>query len=609
MHHPDATPERLIPRSERPAATPERPLGFSDVGRRVCGCVVLAGLSFAAVAVAGGSGADADSHTGGGGDSTAVQPGEVLEVAVAGQDGVPAGAVHAYMNLTVGAAQGAGFLSVVDCGNPQPNTSIINYDAGTNSTRANNAVVRLDDDGKVCLMPSQGATHVLVDVTAVDSGDDPLLHTPDEPIRVDDSRTDEVVLAGEERRVKVAGVDGVPDDVRIVMVALTATQPNRPGYVSAKACDGQPADTSSVNFKAQENGATTVLVALDEHGQFCVGASQSDVHVLADVMAWTTDPDSPIETFDSPRRVDDSRPDGQVIAYGQRPVAVAGEQGIPDDAAVVFANVTGVSGTATYMSVGECGRTDTPTSSLLNMNGGPALDAKANGAIISLGADGGFCIYGGNGPDNTGVLDSMVDVAGYIRAGAASDGFHAFQDPIRVADTRNPPDNRELFEITVYYKPPRDIVDPEDGSVHSVDYIRYGLASDGVDFDTYCFMEVDHFTSFPYSVVYTPHDRCPVPAPSIDHPVPGMQVEPGYNNVRQFEYYHFETPWPFESPHDVYPPENTYMALDVFAGGGRSDPASFCKIAHDTSGDGVADSVELLMPKTCSIDRFFGPFP
>ena len=65
------------------------------------------------------------------------------------------------LNVTVTEPSGAGFVTVYPCGVATPLASNLNFEAGT--TAANAVVVKVGDDGKVCLFSSR-STQLIVDV-------------------------------------------------------------------------------------------------------------------------------------------------------------------------------------------------------------------------------------------------------------------------------------------------------------------------------------------------------------------------------------------------------------------------------------------------------------
>ena len=95
-----------------------------------------------------------------------IQPGEQLVVAPARNDsGVPLEAQAAMLNITIVEADGAGFATVWPCGEPQPETSNVNFVGVT--TIANGAITKIGaetEPGQVCIVLGQVAAHVVVDV-------------------------------------------------------------------------------------------------------------------------------------------------------------------------------------------------------------------------------------------------------------------------------------------------------------------------------------------------------------------------------------------------------------------------------------------------------------
>jgi uncharacterized protein YkwD len=82
-------------------------------------------------------------------------------LAVAGRGGVPGDAGAVTLNVTSTGSVGAGFATVYPCGTPRPDTSNINFAAG--STVANAVTSKVGADGTVCVY-THAATHLIVDV-------------------------------------------------------------------------------------------------------------------------------------------------------------------------------------------------------------------------------------------------------------------------------------------------------------------------------------------------------------------------------------------------------------------------------------------------------------
>jgi hypothetical protein len=93
----------------------------------------------------------------------ALAAGSILELPVAGSNGVPADAVAAVLNVTAIATANAGYVTVFACGTPTPDASNLNFSSGT--TIANSATVAIGTDGTVCFYTS-ATVHLLVDINS-----------------------------------------------------------------------------------------------------------------------------------------------------------------------------------------------------------------------------------------------------------------------------------------------------------------------------------------------------------------------------------------------------------------------------------------------------------
>ena len=90
------------------------------------------------------------------------QPGQVLELVVAGRGAVPGDAVGVVLNVTSDGATGTGYVTAWPCGGTPPNVSSLNFVAGT--PRANAAFLALSPTGTICLVVQEAPTHLIVDV-------------------------------------------------------------------------------------------------------------------------------------------------------------------------------------------------------------------------------------------------------------------------------------------------------------------------------------------------------------------------------------------------------------------------------------------------------------
>ena len=116
--------------------------------------------------------------------TTTLPAGQVLELAVAGANGVAADASAVVLNLTATNPAAAGFLTLFPCGQAAPNASNVNYTAG--QTVPNLTITKVGAGGKVCLT-SLVATDVIADLAGwYPAGAD---YTPVAPTRVLDTRS------------------------------------------------------------------------------------------------------------------------------------------------------------------------------------------------------------------------------------------------------------------------------------------------------------------------------------------------------------------------------------------------------------------------------------
>ena len=87
--------------------------------------------------------------------------GVTTSLVVTDRGGVPGDASAVTLNVTSTGSLGAGFVTVFPCGTPRPNTSNVNFAAG--STVANAVTSKVGADGKVCIY-NDSPTHLIVDV-------------------------------------------------------------------------------------------------------------------------------------------------------------------------------------------------------------------------------------------------------------------------------------------------------------------------------------------------------------------------------------------------------------------------------------------------------------
>ncbi|MGB8859332.1 MAG: hypothetical protein WCC60_08750 [Ilumatobacteraceae bacterium] len=87
--------------------------------------------------------------------------GAIIQVQVAGANGVPADASAVLLNVTITNASGPGYVTAWPCGKPRPLASFLNFVRGVD--RASLTPVRIGTGGKVCLYVHEG-TDVIADL-------------------------------------------------------------------------------------------------------------------------------------------------------------------------------------------------------------------------------------------------------------------------------------------------------------------------------------------------------------------------------------------------------------------------------------------------------------
>jgi peptidoglycan hydrolase-like protein with peptidoglycan-binding domain len=345
-------------------------------------------------------------------------PGRPLRVPVAAAPevsasaGVPGdgSAVGVALNVTAVGPSGPGWLRVWPCGEPEPETSSVNWVAA-GAVEPNAVVVPVDATGEICVQ-TLSTTDVLVDVSGwFDAG------LRGGSGRLVDTREDAVarsVVPGSVLRVPVVGRAGVPDDGSAVGVALnvTAVGPSGPGWLRVWSCDEPEPETSSVNWVAA--GAVepnAVVVPVGASGEVCV-STLTPTEVLVDVSGW----------FDAglrggSGRLVDTREDAvarSVVPGSVLRVPVVGRAGVPDDGSAVGValNVTAVGPSGPgWLRVWSCDEPEPETSSV---NWVAAGAVEPNAVVVPVGASGEVCV------STLTPTEVLVDVSGWFDAGLRS---------------------------------------------------------------------------------------------------------------------------------------------------------------------------------------------
>lgn len=241
--------------------------------------------------------------------------------------------------------------------------------------------------------------------------------------------------AGDTITLAVTGAGGVPGGASAVVLNLTATNSDGPGYVSVWPAGTERPTVSNVNVTgAGQTVANLAVVALPSSGELSV-FSYAGADVVADVAGYF----EPVAVSaagrfvgQAPERILDTRPGAPLPAASEVPVAVAGHGGVPlAGASAVVMTITATEALAPgYVTAWPSGQ-ERPTASVLNLPDAGAT--VANLVVVPLGADGAVRLFTQSG------AHLVADVAGYVTdasAPAGSDGLFVPLDPARIADSR-----------------------------------------------------------------------------------------------------------------------------------------------------------------------------
>lgn len=232
----------------------------------------------------------------------------------------------------------------------------------------------------------------------------------------------------------VWGRGGVPQGASAVLVNLTVTQATAGGFLTAYASGGSTPTVSNANFVPGATIANLSLVPIGADGAIVikVGVAGS-VQVIADVQGYIVGGSVsaagavvPV----TPTRLRDTRATGHLPGSGVLTLPVAGVAGVPADATAVVVNITVTGPTGPGYLTAWPAAQPRPTASNVNFVKNQTVP---NMAIVKVGDAQSISIFNAN----AGQVDVVVDIQGYITAGAATlPGTVKPITPTRVVDTR-----------------------------------------------------------------------------------------------------------------------------------------------------------------------------
>lgn len=236
--------------------------------------------------------------------------------------------------------------------------------------------------------------------------------------------------AGETNYLSITGADlpFAQGEAAGVVLTVTAVNPAANGYVTIFPCTSGPIasqprpNVSSVNYAAGVTTPNTVFAKLGLNDSLCF-FSKEDTDLIFDLNGYL--PKASLVATVAPQRITDTRQTGQRIGAEQTfELAVAGQAGVPGDAAGAIVNLTAVNPSGPgYLTAFPCG-SERPKVS--NVNWSHAGAVVSNAAFVKIGNGGKVCFFAKS------AVDLVVDVNGYSVDGPGVVNV----DPFRAVDTR-----------------------------------------------------------------------------------------------------------------------------------------------------------------------------
>jgi hypothetical protein len=366
-----------------------------------------------------------DSRDGTGGLLGRLGTGRTFDLTVVGGAlGVPATATAVVLNVTAVSPPSATDLRLYPTprsGTAQPLVSNLNVSAG--SVRANLVTVPVGEGGRVRILNSGGAPHLLVDLQGWYGAGGASVYEPTSALRLLDTRDGTGVPAagpvgaGQSVDLKVTGgVRSVPDTATAVVLTVTAVNASDVTdirvYPTPTDASTPPPQISNINLGVRQVVPNLVIARVGSGGQVRLRNGAGSVDLVADLAGWFDDsPGGTVFHVLAPQRVLDTRAQAlkRLTAGATRDVPLAGVAGIPAaDAAAVAVNVTGVDATlptdvAVYPTPND---NSVPLASNLNLQ---AHETAADLSVVGTGLGGQIRLR-----NSTGELALVVDVVGWF---------------------------------------------------------------------------------------------------------------------------------------------------------------------------------------------------
>ena len=350
-------------------------------------------------------------------------PGETLDFAVRGSNGVPDTATAVLLNVTATRPDASTDVRVYPTPTDSSVPTVSNLNVVAGLTAANLVTVKIGDGGRVRFRNAAGSVDLIADLSGYFAdGSAGASYAGITPVRLLDTRESSQGPAFGPAEVRTLAVRGgtspVPANASAVALNVTAVGPTKvtdlrvyPTHVG-----GAPPTVSNLNPAPGSVTAAAVVAAIGEDGTISIRNAAGSVHVLVDLAGWYT-PGTDAGVFHplDPRRLLDTR-SGMPLGPGEtRDLVVAGAGAVPFPARVAVLNVTAIATTRgtdvrVYPTPAD---SSVPNASNLNPSAGQTVP---NTVLASIGRNGAVRLR-----NTSGETHLIVDLSGFYEP--AGDGW------------------------------------------------------------------------------------------------------------------------------------------------------------------------------------------
>lgn len=357
----------------------------------------------------------------------------VMNVTVAGIDGVPAGATAVVLHVTATATQAASFLTVWPTGQPQPSAASVNWAAG--QTVANLVASGVGTAGQISIFNYAFSVDVVIDLEGYVAPSSGGLFVPLAPVRVCDTRVSEpanqcnangtaagTLGAGKTKVINAGTTFGVPAGATGVVLNVTATTTSTASYFDVYADGAAAPFASSLNWAAGQTISNRVFTAVSDAGNIDVFNAYGTADVVIDLTGYFSPAAAGGGFFPTtPTRICDTRPAGPGVASnvcdtGELATMTAGEDfALTGFNPVVSALVMNVTVTNTrapgFLTLFPDDASQIPLAADITWAAGQTV---GNLVVADLGSTSSFDFFNGS----NGNTDVVIDVVGYYSSSA-----------------------------------------------------------------------------------------------------------------------------------------------------------------------------------------------